>query len=241
MIINKKYPQEAVILAGGLGTRLRPIVNDCPKCLAKIHGRPFITYLMDQIADAGISRVILCVGYMEAMMKTVLGSCYRSMELLYSTEQYPLGTGGALRLALSLLQTDSVIVMNGDSFCDLDLSEMFTVHKTRSAKLSIAVTSIDDVGRYGKVSMNSLGQITKFEEKGCYSGDGYINSGIYVINQEIIIKMIPAEQSVSLEKTIFPTMIDYGLYGFLTQGKFIDIGIPVDYFRAQNFFEKYSK
>jgi NDP-sugar pyrophosphorylase family protein len=189
---------------------------------------------MDYLANTGVSRIVLCVGYMSEMMAAALGSSYRSMELCYSREGRPLGTGGALRLALPLLQTDPMIVMNGDTYCALDLPGMLAAHHERNAEISIAVTSVSDVSRYGKVSINHRGQIIRFEEKGHHQGSGYINTGVYAINQSVI-KSIVAAQAVSLETAVFPELAGSGLYAFETDAAFIDIGIPADYSRAEQF------
>lgn len=232
---TKVFLPEAVILAGGLGTRLRQLVNDRPKVLAEINKRPFITYLMDRLADTGISRVILCTGYMGEMIENLLGRSYRSMEIHYSLEQEPMGTGGALKLALPLLQNDPVIVMNGDSFCEVDLAKMIFTHQEKKVQASIAVISVADVSRYGNLFIDDQGKIIRFEEKGLRKGKGQINAGTYIINREVITE-IPSNQSISLETAIFPKLAGHGLYGFITGGKFIDIGVPEDYFYAQQFF-----
>lgn len=229
----------AVILAGGMGTRLREVVADKPKVLAEVNGRPFITYLLDQLSDAGVSRVVLCTGYMAALVSTTLGSHYHGMELLYSEETTPLGTGGAIRLALPLIANFPVLVMNGDSFCDVDLPSLLQQHKATGAKASLALAQVSKVSRYGAVEVAADNSIIRFEEKGCRQGSGLINAGIYLLANSVV-ESIPPQKAVSLEREIFSDLIDQGLYGFVQQGRFIDIGIPSDYQAASSFFRELS-
>ena len=168
------------ILAGGLGTRLREAVADKPKVLAEVNGRPFLTYLLDRIADAGACRVVLCTGYLAKLVTSTLGDRYRNIELLYSEESVPLGTGGALRLALPLFNSDPVLVMNGDSFCDADLLLFEEQHRNSGAKASLVLAKVADVNRYGSVVLAPDNAITHFAEKGNRQGEGLINAGIYL-------------------------------------------------------------
>lgn len=226
----------AVILAGGLGTRLREAVADRPKVLAEVNGRPFVTYLLDQLADAGVRRVVLCTGYMADLVDEALGTEYRGMELLYSREEAPLGTGGALRLALPLVASDPLLAMNGDSCCRADLSRLLDAHLAGGAAASLVLARVEDVGRYGAVAVSPAGVITEFAEKGCRQGAGLINAGIYLI-QRRVIEAITAGRAVSLEREIFPALAErHQLRGVVTPGSFIDIGIPSDYAAAAAFF-----
>lgn len=228
----------AVVLAGGLGTRLRSVVSDRPKVVAEINGRPFLHFLFDQLSSSGIKQVILCTGYLAENVKELIGESYGTMKLAYSVETELLGTGGALRLALPLLASDPVLVMNGDSFCDIDLQKFAEEHFRNQASGSLALASVNNISRYGAVDITSNGIVSRFEEKGLRSGDGLINAGIYLLSKDII-EAIPASKSVSLERDVFPQLMGKGLYGFVCSGKFIDIGIPDDYRAAVDFF--YSK
>jgi NDP-sugar pyrophosphorylase family protein len=225
----------AVILAGGMGTRLREVVADKPKVLAEVNGRPFISYLLDQLADAGVGRVVLCTGYMAGLVSTALGSCYRGMELRYSEETTPLGTGGAVRLALPLISNSPVFVMNGDSYCDLDLLSFINQHTAAAARASLALANVSDISRYGAVERATDNAVTWFAEKGGRQGEGLINAGIYLLEQSVIAAM-PENEAASLERDLFPALIGHGLYGFMLSAKFIDIGIPSDYHAASSFF-----
>lgn len=217
-----------MILAGGLGTRLREVVADRPKVLAEVNGRPFLACLLDLLADAGIGRVVLCTGYMAELVSAAFGDFYRGMELLYSREDVPLGTGGALRLALPLIGSDPVLVMNGDSFCDADLGLFARQHQATGAQASLVLVQIDEVSRYGAVEVDSACRVVSFREKGSLRGEGLINAGIYLLSQQII-QSIPPEKAFSLERELFPRLIGKGLHAFPQPVRFIDIGIPSDY------------
>lgn len=229
----------AAILAGGLGTRLRAAVSDKPKVLAEVNGRPFIAYLLDRLADAAIRRVILCTGYMAEQVCATLGNRYREMELLYSQEQVPLGTGGALRQALPLLDGSPVLVLNGDSFCDFDLPLLARQHAASGALASLALATVPDIGRYGAVELGAGQVIVRFEEKGTRQGEGLINAGVYLLARSLI-ESLPAQESVSLERDLFPILVGNGLFGFPQSGRFIDIGVPSDYYAAIAFFAQHS-
>lgn len=225
----------SILFAGGLGTRLRSVVADRPKVLAEVNGRPFLTYLLDQLATAGIRRAVLCTGYKSNMVRVALGASYRGIELIYSEEEEPMGTGGALRLALPLLGDERVLVMNGDSFCDADLVSFAHRHQSVSARCSLVLARVADVGRYGAVQLAPDGVITIFEEKGAHEGEGLINAGIYLLDTDLIAE-VPAQVVYSLERELFPQLTGSGLYGFEEGGRFIDIGIPNDYYAASAFF-----
>lgn len=223
------------ILAGGLGTRLRVVVADKPKVLADVNGRPFLTYLLDRLADAGVGRVVLCTGYMAELVRAELGCEYRGIELFYTEEATPLGTGGALRLALPLLDSSSILVMNGDSYCNADLSLFTEQHITSGSKASILLTTVDDTNRYGAVEISQDNSVIRFEEKGGRQGSGLINAGIYLLDRSVI-ESISARNAVSLERDVFPTLVGRGLYAFPQSCRFIDIGVPADYYAASTFF-----
>lgn len=225
----------AVILAGGLGTRLKSVVVDRPKALAKIGDRPFLTYLLEKLAATGIKNVVLSIGYLGEQIKTTFGDSYKNLNLFYSQETSPLGTGGALRLALPLVQSDSILVMNGDSFCDASLSEFFSDYCHRNAEVSLLLTQVSDTSRYGRVKLDTNGKLNSFAEKANSNGSGWINAGIYLIKRQKVAE-IPENSFVSLEKEMFPAWIESGIYGYQASGRFIDIGTPESYAQAEIFF-----
>jgi D-glycero-alpha-D-manno-heptose 1-phosphate guanylyltransferase len=227
----------AVILVGGLGTRLRTVIADRPKVLAEIRGRPFLAYLLDQVAAAGVHDVVLCTGYLGAQIQSCFGGSYKGMRLAYSQEPSPLGTAGALRLTMPLLRSDPVLVMNGDSYCKVDFQPFVTWHFERRANATLLLTEVPDTRRYGRVEVAADGQIQRFEEKGGQRRPGWINAGVYVLSQQILLT-IPEHRAVSLERDIFPAQIGRGLYGYQSAGEFLDIGTPESYAEAERFFDK---
>jgi len=225
----------AVILAGGLGTRLRPVLADRPKILASVGGRPFLACLFDQLAAAGLREVVLCVGYRGQQVEAAFGTSYQPLRLTYSFEDTPLGTGGALRQALHLMKSDPVLVLNGDSFCEADLRSLWDFHAAREAIATLLLTHVPDTRRYGRVHGDDDGQVQAFEEKGDHGGPGCISGGVYVLSRRVIAE-IPDQGPVSLEREVFPSWIGRGLYGCLSEGRFLDIGTPASYAAADNFF-----
>ena len=224
------------ILVGGLGTRLKPVVNDRPKVMALINGRPFLSCILDQINDAGLKDVILCVGYMGKYIEAEIGPSYRKLSLRYSYEYEPLGTGGALRNAHDIINSDTILVMIGDSYCQYNLGKYWSSHEQNNAIASILLTFICDTSRYGRIKINDHNHVLAFEEKGSFTGPGWINAGIYLIDREIISE-IPGKRFVSLEKEIFPSLIGKEFYGFMNDGQFLDIGTPDDLANAGLFFK----
>lgn len=225
------------ILTGGLGMRLRPIVSGKPKALAEIHEKPFLEYLLAQLSAFNFKNVVLCTGYLGDQIKEKFGNSYKSLSLSYSQESSPLGTGGAVRLALPLLQSEIVMVMNGDSYCDADLKKFCQFHLEKRADSTILLTKVSNTSRYGSVEVRKDGQIIRFQEKKENGGAGFINAGIYLFKRALLLQ-IPQKGAVSFEKEIFPNWIGKNLYGFKSKGKFIDIGIPEAYSEAEHFFFK---
>lgn len=225
----------AAILAGGLGTRLRSVVSDRPKVMATVAGRPFITHLLDELAGSAVKRVVLCTGYMAVMIREVLGDSFRGMELAYSEEDTPLGTGGALRHASRHFSGDRLLVLNGDSYCQCDLDGFIAGHAASGATAGMVLVHVDDVSRFGAILINKTSRVESFVEKGDLSGPGWINAGIYLLPVRLIQQSAPGRQ-ISLEREVFPALIADGLYGYPCTGAFIDIGIPAEYQRAQSLF-----
>jgi D-glycero-alpha-D-manno-heptose 1-phosphate guanylyltransferase len=225
----------AAILAGGLGTRLRSVVADRPKVLAEVRGRPFLSFLLDQLSTAGLHSVVLCTGYRGEQICQAIGDRYRDLRLSYSREMRPLGTAGALRLALPCLPSDPVLVMNGDSFCSADLAAFWNFHCCRRAEASILLTRVSRAQRYGGVDVDNNDAVIEFAEKRADGGAGWINAGIYLLSRQVLLS-IPEDQPVSLEYDVFPSLVGRGLYGCKSGGRFLDIGIPDDFASAADFF-----
>ncbi|HEY6205516.1 MAG TPA: nucleotidyltransferase family protein [Chthoniobacterales bacterium] len=230
----------AAILAGGLGSRLRSVVSDRPKVLALVNGRPFIAALLDQIVESGAESVALCTGYLGEQVEAAFGAVYRNLKIFYSREPSSLGTAGALRLALPLLGAGSIVVMNGDSFCDARVKDVLSWHRARAARATLLLSEVADTSRYGRVRTADDGRVVGFEEKDASGGRGWINAGVYVIERELL-ETIPGDRAVSLEREMFSSWIGEGMYGFKTSGRFIDIGIPETYAAAGRFFSSEAK
>jgi NDP-sugar pyrophosphorylase family protein len=225
----------AAILAGGLGTRLRSVIGEQAKVLADVRGQPFLAYLLDQLASAGLQYVVLCIGHRGEEVRAMFGNSYRRLRLVYSQEAKPLDTAGALRLALPLFHSDSVLVMNGDSFCSVDLGTFWSLHEARNANATILLTETSDTKRYGRVDVDENGRVTQFAEKDNKGVPGWINAGIYLLRYNLLLT-IPANKPVSLEREMLSAWIGQGLYGYFSKGCFIDIGTPEAYAAAQKFF-----
>lgn len=225
----------AVILAGGFGTRFQSVVSDKPKVLAEVSGKPFLVYLLEQISSAGIRKVVFCTGYMAEKIQNRLGDTYGPLHILYSREDEPLGTGGALRLALPYLSSDTVLVMNGDSYTDIDLGSYVNWFFQKDCEAALLLTRVLDTSRYGSVTISEDENITAFNEKRTSSGVGWINAGVYLMRKSVIAS-IPAGQSYSLEYELFPSLVGKKLYGFCSEGRFIDIGTPESYAVTEDFF-----
>ena len=228
----------AVVLAGGFGTRLRSVVADRPKVLAPVAGRRFLAYLLDQLADAGLQEVVLCTGYLGEQIRAAFGARWRKLHLRYSQETESLGTAGALRNALALLPTEDVLVLNGDSYCDVNLRAIIELHRTRHAAATVAVTEAQDANRYGAVVVESDGAISGFVEKGS-NGPGFINAGVYVLDRQFVAAIPPGTQ-VSLERDCFPHSVGKGLFAHQATGRFVDIGTVESFAEAQHFLDAHE-
>jgi NDP-sugar pyrophosphorylase family protein len=233
--INSLQDVPAMILAGGLGTRLRSVVSGQPKVLAEVNGRPYLSYLLDQLSGAGVRDVVFCSGYLGDHLEQAFGSDYRGLRLSYSREPAPLGTAGALRLASEEVRPGLVLVLNGDSYIDLDLAAFLAFHLRRQSSISMVLAEVPDTRRFGRVQLGADEQITFFEDKGSHIGPGLINAGVYLLESKTL-EAIPTGRAVSIEREVFPAMVGQGLNGYVCRGKFIDIGTPETYADAQAFF-----
>ena len=222
------------ILAGGLGTRLRSVVADRPKVLVEVGSYPFLAYLLNQLQTFGFRNVVICTGYLGDQIQKKFGKKYKNLLISYSQELSPLGTAGAIRLALPLLKSDTVMIMNGDSFCDANLRKFWRFHSSKGADATLLLTKVSDTSRFGRVNIGRAGRIVSFEEKG-KEGAGWINGGIYLISKSLLLK-IPEKEAVSFEQEMFPTWINRDFYGYRSRGRFIDIGTAESYNLAKQFF-----
>jgi D-glycero-alpha-D-manno-heptose 1-phosphate guanylyltransferase len=226
----------ALILAGGLGTRLRSAVADRPKVLAEVRGQPFLLHLLDGLVEAGVRHVVLATGYRADDIEEVLREGYRGLEIEFSREPEPRGTGGAIALALARLRSPRVLVQNGDSFCAADLRAFAKSHASRRASLTLLATAVDDAGRYGRVVVDDDGAVTAFREKDPDAGAGLINAGVYLLERAVLDALPRGETPFSFEREVLGAWIGRGLYATTSDGPFIDIGLPATYAKADRFF-----
>ena len=230
--------KEAIILAGGLGTRLNGVVKEVPKSMALINGRPFLEYQLNYLESWGINRVILSVGYKSEIISNYFKDKYKSIEIEYSYEDEPLGTGGGIKKAFEKVKGKYAFVFNGDTFFDVDLRKLNTFRKKKDADVLLVLRFVDDIKRYGAISYDAENIITDFSEKNKKSGEGYINGGIYLINKNYFQKFDLPEK-FSIEKDFFEKYYStHDFYGFRCSSYFLDIGIPEDYYKAQDEFKK---
>ena len=225
--------KEAIILAGGFGTRLQGVVKDLPKPMAPVNDRPFLTYILDYLIEYQYNKVILSVGYLHEKIEEYFGNQYKTLEIDYAVELEPLGTGGGILFAMSKCVTDNVLVINGDTMFKVDLDAFERFHREKEGLLSIVLREVEDVSRYGSVVIGNDNLIALFAEKMASSGRGFINGGVYLINQKLFEKY-PQPQKFSFEKDLMTKFYTQELfYAMPSDGYFIDIGIPEDYARAQ--------
>ncbi len=225
---------ETIILAGGLGTRLREAVPDLPKPMAPVAGRPFLALLLDRLAASGVSHVVLSVGYLHEKISAVFGASYTGMRISYSIEDQPLGTGGAMKQAMSHCRDDCVIAMNGDSYCEIDPASLLSLVQDRP--FAMALVPVDDTSRYGRVVAEG-GCVTGFQEKGI-SGSGFINAGVYGLSRNVFEGRGFAQKFSFEADFMMPFIAELRPEYLVADGLFIDIGIPEDYARAQILFAR---
>lgn len=226
---------EAIILAGGMGTRLKSMVSDIPKPMAEVAGKPFLEYLLNKLSDSGIVRVILAVGYKYEVIKEYFGEFYNGMELVYSIEDEPLGTGGAIAQALSLATKKHLFLLNGDSYHDVDLKALSQFHEHNGFQLTFALKPMTNFDRYGVVVVEG-DKVTAFKEKGYYS-NGLINGGVYALSANLLKSI--ADKRFSFETDFIDKEFkNIGFGGCISDTYFIDIGIPEDYIKANQDFEQ---
>lgn len=231
---------KAVLLVGGLGTRLRSAVPTGPKALAKVGDRPFLELLVQQLAVQGITRLVMCTGYLADEIEKVFGDGSRfGLVIEYSREVTPLGTAGALKLAKPYLENEAeFLVLNGDSFVEINFHKLLMFHRKNRGVASVAAIPIENAGRYGTVQVTGDARIERFLEKTGLDVPGAINAGVYLFNGEILDE-IP-DGPASLERDVIPKLLARGVFAFESHGTFIDIGTPDDYARANAMFERLS-
>ena len=212
--------REAIILAGGFGTRLKGILHDLPKPMAPVNGRPFLEYLLDFLSENNFNHVILSTGYMHSTIEDHFGPLYKNLKITYSVESVPLGTGGAIMEATRFTGTENFFVFNGDTIFKSDLDRMESEHLNEEADFTIALRNSDDISRYGSINMDSRNRITTFSEKSPSHKRGWINGGTYLVKKNSLLSVKKGMQ-FSIEKELFEVDTEkFYILGFLSDGYF---------------------
>lgn len=227
---------EAIILAGGLGTRLREAVPELPKCMAPVAGHPFLKYVIDYYRSQGIQKFILSLGYKHESIEEYLAEHYSDLDYSTVIETEPLGTGGAIFKSAAEASSSDVLVLNGDTLFKIDVAAVAAFHAAKKADCTLSLKEMHNTDRYGIVETDSTGRILSFKEKSFYE-TARINGGVYALNVDTFLKEIFPEK-FSFEKEYFEKLYgERNMYGLLQDGYFIDIGIPSDYNKAQHDFK----
>lgn len=223
---------EAVILAGGFGTRLRHVVSDVPKPMAPVAGRPFLAYLLDNLVAQGYTHAVLATGYLHEQVEQYFHNTYRGIAIDYARETSPLGTGGAIVNGLQHCTEPSITVLNGDTLFLADHRRLADTAAANGSRMTILLRNVPDAGRYGLVETDSrTGLVTAFREKDPAAGQGNINAGVYRI-QRSLLDAYPFGKQFSFEREVLQPLAE-PCHAYVSDGYFIDIGIPDDYARAQ--------
>jgi D-glycero-alpha-D-manno-heptose 1-phosphate guanylyltransferase len=232
------HDTKAIMLVGGLGTRLRSVVSSAPKVLASIGERSFLELLIRQLRSQGIRNLVMCTGYLADQIESRFGDGRKwDVSIEYSKEEMPLGTAGAVKLAARYLRDiPEFLVLNGDSFLEVDFQGLMAFHRQQDGAIAtMAVLRVENASRYGTVHMDAKGRIKAFAEKTGSETPGVVNGGVYVFDHSLL-QHIP-EGLASLERDVFPRLLDEGVYAQEQHGIFIDIGTPEDYARAQQLLQ----
>ena len=231
-LISNSVPKEALILAGGRGTRLASVLPDTPKPIAPVKGRPFLSYIVDHLVLQGVERIIISTGYKADQVKETMKLAHPRLELFFSEEREPLGTGGGIVHALPFIEQDNFIVLNGDTHFQFSIADLCSLHLEKRADLTIALKQVENAGRFGSVeSIRNI--VTGFNEKG-RMGSGLINAGTYIVKRESLSSGgFPS--SFSFESFLMPLWIlTHRVACLPIEAPFLDLGVPEDYIRAND-------
>lgn len=230
---------ECIVLAGGLGTRLRGTIGDYPKCMAEVNGKPFLQHIFNYLQQQGCTRAILSLGYKHEVVLEWLETQSPSFEVAYVIEEEPLGTGGGIKLAMQASVTNQVAVLNGDTMFRIDMQDMMLAHINMQAATTLALKEMFNFNRYGVVNTDVNNTIHSFEEKK-QMDEGLINGGVYIINKDAFFsKNLP--EKFSFEKDYLEAYVNEGAFkSYRSDAYFIDIGIPEDYSKAQEDLKQFE-
>ena len=223
---------QAIILAGGFGTRLRTVVSDLPKCMAPVAGKPFLYYVIDHLQKQGVKKFIFSLGYMSETIQIFLQENYPILDYQLSIEEEPLGTGGAIYKACTMATEPTVLALNGDTLFSINVQQILELHNNKQSSFTICLKPMQQFDRYGLVKMDANNCITSFEEKK-WNDEGLINGGVYAVDRTKFLAQ-PFAEKFSIEKDYLELLVGEGnFYGLIQDAYFIDIGIPEDFERAQ--------
>jgi D-glycero-alpha-D-manno-heptose 1-phosphate guanylyltransferase len=228
----------AVILAGGLGQRLRPVVSDVPKPMAKILDRPFLEYLLDYWISQGIEDFVLSVGYLSEQIVSHFGDHYKKAKVTYVHEEFPLGTGGALlQVARITTLSEPFLLLNGDTFFEVELTKLLEFHFQKQSQMTLSVLKSSAGKRYGRCVLDASGKLLDFQQDS--TAEGFINGGVILMSPSLL-RLSVDQFPLSLESVLLPDWLaeDAGVFAYESQGKFLDIGVPEDYLKAPSLLAK---
>lgn len=224
---------DVLVLAGGLGKRLRSKTGDAPKVLAAINGIPFLDILLQNISNQGFRRVILCTGYKAEEIEAHYKKSKLNLQIEFSREETPLGTGGAFKNAQKKVRSPVFFGLNGDCFCSVSFADLFKFHQDKKAFATLVLTKEKKKGDFGSVVIDDAERIESFQEKANLQTSPFVSVGIYCFDQKVF-SLMPTGNVFSIEQDFFPRLIGHGFYGFVTEKNFLDIGTPERFDRAQN-------
>ena len=228
-----------VILCGGLGKRLRSVTGEAPKVLVQVNGKPFLRILLEYIASQGGRRFVLCTGYGAETIENYLEKSLPHLELIFSREDEPLGTGGAIKKATEYVKSDDFVAMNGDCFCTVAYQTVVNFHQNQNAAATIAVSQVKDMRDFGTIEFSQDRRIVAFKEKTQSDGLAYVNTGTYCLKRDVFA-LVTTKEKFSIEYDFFPKLVGKNFFAYPTEGEFIDIGTPERYEQAQQFLRKVS-
>ena len=234
------FIRDAIILAGGLGTRLQSVVDDVPKSMAPVNGIPFLEYQLTYLSDWGIKNAILAVGYKKELIMDHFGHHYKDLKITYAEEDEPLGTGGAIKKAMEYVVARNVLILNGDTYFKVSFDKLLMIYQIKKSKIMLILKEMQNVERYGTVTIDYNGKVTGFSEKGSSKGKGFINGGVYYINKAFF-ESFDFPEKFSFEKDFLEKyFINYDFHGMVCNQYFLDIGIPGDFKKAQDDFTEFE-
>ncbi len=229
-----------VILCGGLGKRLRSVTGSTPKVLAEVNGKPFLQILIEYIASQGGHRFILCTGYGAEAIEEHLKKAFPHLEVIFSREEEPLGTGGAIKKGVDFVESKYFIAMNGDCFCALSYEQLANFHESQKSVATIAVSKAEQMGDFGTIEFDKDNRILAFKEKVQSLESAYVNTGTYCLNRDVF-SLVDMPDKFSIEYDFFPRLVGKKFLAFTVKSEFIDIGTPERYKKAQQFIKRIQR